>query len=135
MNKKFIQLAKDRNLLYRGGFLPYNPTLLEHARNLRKHATPEERKLWKFLKSLPIRVLRQRPIDHYIVDFYIPAQNTVIEIDGGQHFSEVGKQMDSTRTKTLELYDLKVLRYTNLEIISEFDAVCKLLYSEFALDR
>ncbi len=31
---------------------------------------------------------RQRPIDNFIVDFYIPKHNLVIEIDGETHFEE-----------------------------------------------
>ena len=31
--------------------------------------------------SLKVRVLRQRPIDNFIVDFYVPKYKLVIEID------------------------------------------------------
>ena len=35
--------------------------------------TKEERRLWyDFLKQLPVTVNRQKVIDHYIVDFYMP---------------------------------------------------------------
>jgi very-short-patch-repair endonuclease len=36
--------------------------------------TIAEQKLWKnYLKNFKYRVLKQRPIDHFIVDFYCPS--------------------------------------------------------------
>jgi very-short-patch-repair endonuclease len=44
--------------------------------------TLEEKKLRnQFLKQQEYRVLRQKPIDHYIVDFYIADAKLVIEVD------------------------------------------------------
>jgi len=60
-------LAVRRNLLY-------NPKLVERARELRRNATPAEKKLWnEFLRLLDVKVYRQRPIDQFIVDFYVPS--------------------------------------------------------------
>jgi len=51
--------------------------------------TPAEKKVWKqCFKFLDINILRQKVIDHYIVDFYIPNKSLVIEIDGESHFNE-----------------------------------------------
>jgi very-short-patch-repair endonuclease len=62
--------------------LPYNPKLKQRATEMRKNMTKTERIIWfKYLKDLNIRVLRQRPIDNFIVDFYIPSKMIVIEID------------------------------------------------------
>lgn len=36
-------------------------------------------------EDMKIRTLRQQPIDHYIVDFYIASVGLVIEIDGDSH--------------------------------------------------
>jgi len=63
--------------------LPYNPKLIPIAKQLRKNPTPAEKKLWQdFLRNFPLRVLRQIPIDNFIVDFYCAALLLVIEIDG-----------------------------------------------------
>ena len=51
--------------------------------------TPAERKLWhKYLRQFPLPVYRQKPIDNYIVDFYIPKLKLVIEIDGETHIEK-----------------------------------------------
>ncbi|MBQ9993989.1 MAG: DUF559 domain-containing protein, partial [Clostridia bacterium] len=45
--------------------------MTENAKYLRKNMTREERHLWyDFLQTYPIRFLRQKVIDNYIVDFY-----------------------------------------------------------------
>ena len=51
--------------------LPYNPKLVERAKELRKNMTKAERKLWyDYLRNFKYRVHRQRTIDQFIVDFY-----------------------------------------------------------------
>lgn len=65
--------------------LPYNPQLVQRAKQLRQNPTLAEKKLWQnYLRTFPFRVLRQRPIHHFIVDFYCAALKLVIEIDGGR---------------------------------------------------
>ena len=92
--------------------------------------TPAERKLWReFLQAFPHRVLSQRPIDNYIVDFYCPFCKLVIEIDGEQHYSEEGKTYDAERDGILAAYGLKVLRVKNNEVMKDINAVCKKIMS------
>lgn len=87
--------------------------------------TRAEQKLWyEYLRSFKYRVLRQRPIDHFIVDFYCFALKLVIEIDGESHFTEIGITYDESRTKVLEGYGLRVIRFTNEEILQEFERAC-----------
>ena len=63
----FMGLRKDKL------HVPYNPALVERAKALRKNMTAAERKLWfEYLRQLPVKVYRQRPMDHYIVDFFVP---------------------------------------------------------------
>jgi len=48
--------------------------------------TDAEQLLWKYVRRkqlCDIQFYRQKPIGHYIVDFYAPAAKLVIEIDGG----------------------------------------------------
>ncbi len=115
------RIARERSLVTTGFHLPYNPKLTERARELRAHMTPAEKKLWAYLRELPQRVLRQRPIDHYIVDFYIPEAKLVIEVDGEPHFTEEGKAYDAERDAVLEGYGLRVLRLPNSEVIEHFE--------------
>jgi len=116
---------KRRGLLYNGRFLPYNPDLVPRAKELRKHMTPAEWKLWAgFLRTFRHRMLPQRPIDNYIVDFYCPSLKLVIEIDGEQHYSEAGKTYDSERDGILAAYGITVLRFSNKDVMERFTAVC-----------
>jgi very-short-patch-repair endonuclease len=118
------------NLLSSPYHLPYNPDLVERAREMRKNLTPAERRLWYgYLRHFKHRVLRQRPIDNYIVDFYCPKLKLVIEIDGSSHDSDLAKDYDSSRTAILEGYGLKVLRITNKEVLNNFSLTCSLIES------
>lgn len=103
-----------------------NPPLTVNAKALRRNMTKEERHLWyDFLKGLPVTVNRQKVIGSYIVDFYCAKANIVIELDGSQHFSETGKQTDVQRDKFLNDFGITVLRYSNLDINTNFRGVCE----------
>ncbi|KAF3890461.1 MULTISPECIES: endonuclease domain-containing protein [Nostocales] len=111
--------------------LPYNPQLVTKAKELRKNLTPAEKKLWQgYLKMFPFRVLRQRPIDRFIVDFYCAELKLVIEVDGESHFTEESRLYDLERTQILGDYGLKVLRFTNEQVMMEFDGVCQQIEEE-----
>jgi len=95
------------------------------ARTLRKNMTPEERHLWyDFLRDYPIRFLRQKVVDNYIVDFYCREANLVIEIDGRQHLREAIALYDAKRTEVLKQHGLTVLRFSNIDINYNFNTVC-----------
>lgn len=118
-------MQKQKHLLETGYYLPYNPELKQTARELRKNQTPAEKKLWNnYLKTFKYRVVRQRPIDYFIVDFYCAALKLIIEVDGDSHFTEDGIAYDLERTQILEGYGLKVIRFTNDEVLKSFEGVC-----------
>ena len=84
--------------------------------------TKPEKKVWHdFLKNQNYRTLRQHPIDHYIVDFYIASVNLVIEIDGDSHYTEEAIDYDRERTELLEIYGLEVIRFTNDEVLQNLE--------------
>jgi len=73
--------------------LPYNKSLADTRKELKQNVTFCEKKIWKEIlqplqKKHNIRILQQRIIGNFIVDFYISALNLVIEIDGESHFDE-----------------------------------------------
>lgn len=106
--------------------LPYNPKLTKLARSLRKNMTPFEKIMWyEFLSTHIHRFMRQRPIDNYIVDFYCASKKLVIEIDGDSHGSNDSRNYDIKRTRVLEYFGLKVIRFTNKEITESFESVCE----------
>lgn len=95
----------------------YNKDLLENALTLRIKQTPAEKFLWKnLLKDFEFHTYRQRPLGNYIVDFFVPKLNLVIEIDGGYHLEKEQQQKDYDRDRSLELIGYKVLRIKNEEV-------------------
>jgi very-short-patch-repair endonuclease len=111
--------------------LPYDPALVPTAKELRKNMTPAENKLWYgYLRNFKFKVFRQRPIDHFIVDFYCPSLKLVIEVDGDRHFTEDGKAYDQERTQRLEGYGLKVIRFANQQVLQGFESVCEAIHKE-----
>lgn len=107
--------------------LPYNSKFKERTRELRKNMTEPEKKLWfwylKEISNTKCRVYKQRPIDNFIVDFYIPKLKLVIEIDWESHFIENWIEYDIERSEILNWLWLKVIRYTNDEIMWNLDWV------------
>ena len=80
---------------------------------------------YDFLSKYEIRFQRQKAIDNFIADFYCHRAKLVIEIDGSQHYSDEGQRKDEFRTERLEGYDLKVIRFTNRQINTNFRGVCE----------
>ena len=112
----------------------YNKDLVKNAQALRKNMTPEERHLWyDFLKRLPIRAHRQYNIGNYIVDFYIPKKQLVIEIDGIQHLARENREKDRTRDSFLEGQGLRVMRFSNDSIRKNFTDVCQIILNQIEL--
>ena len=104
----------------------HNAKLTTNAKTLRKNMTKEERHLWyDFLRFYPVRFLRQKVIDNYIVDFYCHAAKLIIELDGSQHYEENGLLKDKIRTGRLESRDLTVIRIPNTEVNRNFRGVCE----------
>ena len=113
-------------------FRKHNKCLTERARELRKNMTEAESKLWHlFLKKLHVRVLRQKVIGSFIVDFYCRSAGLVIEIDGSHHFLDEGQWVyDRLREDVLRGYGLRVVRFSNEEVMESFDFVCKQIEKE-----
>ncbi len=106
--------------------IDYNVKNIVLAKNLRKNATRQEKHLWyDFLAGYQPRFQRQKAIDNFIADFYCHEAKLIIEIDGSQHFTEEGQQKDAFRTEILEGYDLRVIRFTNRQINTNFHGVCE----------
>ena len=105
--------------------LDYNNNNIVLAKNLRKNATKQENHLWyDFLSDYEIRFQRQKAIDNFIADFYCHKAKLIVEIDGSQHYTEDGRQKDEFRTEILEAHGLKVIRFTNHQISTNFRGVC-----------
>ena len=88
--------------------------------------TKEDRHLWHdFLRSYPVRFLRQKVIDNYIADFYCHEARLIIELDGSQHYEEKGLLKDKIRTEKIVSRNLTVIRIPNNEVNNNFTGVCE----------
>ena len=124
-------MPKQKILITTGYHLPYNPELKERARELRSNPTPAERKLWyQFLRNFNYPILRQKPIDFFIVDFYCAKLKLVIEVDGDTHYTDVGLLYDKRRTEILEKYGLSVVRFSNNEVLNNFESVIYIIQQQ-----
>jgi very-short-patch-repair endonuclease len=106
-------------------FVPYRRDLKSKSRTLRRDPTPAERKLWfEFLSVHPFKFTRQKPLGRYIADFYCAKEQLVIELDGDSHYTEEGARHDRARTASLERNGIRILRFTNAEVMEQFEGVC-----------
>lgn len=100
---------------------------LEFKRRLRSELSTEpEQRLWYRIRSKQLNSLkfrRQHGIGPYIVDFYCPEMKIIIEIDGETHFTDEQKALDSKREDYLRSLGLKIVRYTNDEIMKNLEGV------------
>ncbi len=103
----------------------YNPGLKAYARELRTETVSKaEKVIWKGLlsrKQTGERFLRQRPIDHFIVDFFAPEIGLIIEIDGNSHFSK--PDYDRYRQDKLVSLGYQVIRFSEGDVIWNLDVV------------
>jgi very-short-patch-repair endonuclease len=120
----------DAPPLTRGGgeglpFLPYEKKLTALARENRKNPTAAELKIWREILSRrqfsAYKFLRQKPIEHFIVDFYCAQLRWVIEIDGDSHVAQ--QCYDEQRSALLRQHGLTVIRYDNREVINNLAGV------------
>ena len=70
-----------------------------------------------------VQFYRQKPIGNYIVDFCAPQANLVIEVDGSQHHEPFAIEADTERDAFLSQLGLNVLRFDNLQVLRETEAV------------
>lgn len=109
-------------------FTGYNPKLKSKSRRLRKDMTKQEKHLWyDFLQSYPVKFYRQRSVGNFILDFYCSQAGLAIELDGSQHYSDQGELFDNFRTQIINTYGIKVLRFSNLDIDTNFQGICLLI--------
>ena len=111
--------------------LPYNKNLKKFAREVRSNQTEAETFLWLKLRKRQLknyRFYRQRIICNYIVDFYCPDAKLVIEIDGGQNYSESGMAKDAQRDRHLAEFGLMVVRYSAREVFENTEGVLERIF-------
>ncbi len=109
--------------------------LRSNARALRKNSTDVERILWAALRDHRLNgasFRRQVPIENFIADFVCHAAKLVIELDGGQHFSDQAEQKDAARSAAIEAQGFKVLRFSNHDVTTNRDGVLETITTAVA---
>lgn len=108
--------------------LPYNPSLKERAKELRKAGNLSEVLLWQQLHNKQFKGLdfdRQKIIGNYIVDFYCASRKVVIEIDGYSHNDKV--EYDKQRDAYLSGLGLTVLHIADADVKNNLSSVMNML--------
>jgi len=117
--------------------LPYNKNLKEHARQLRENMTDAERHLWAKIRMKQLKdyqFYRQKPIGDYIVDFFCPKAKLIIEVDGSQHFVNETIEYDRIREEYLSGFGLRVLRFTNTDVLTRIEGVVESIIENMELN-
>lgn len=108
--------------------------IFSNARKLRENQTEAEEFLWLALRENQLDGLkfrRQHPLSIYIADFYCHKLKLIIEIDGGYHQTKEQMILDAERTTAIEFQGLKVIRFTNDEVLLKLPEVLNKI-KEFA---
>ena len=109
--------------------------LRSKARELRKNSTDAERFLWSELRDHRLNGIgfrRQVPIKNYIADFACHAAKLVVELDGGQHFSDQSERADAARTAVIEARGFRVLRFSNHDVMTNRTGVLETIAAAVA---
>lgn len=93
---------------------------------LRQQPTMSEIRFWRII--YPIRQMgwhfrKQAPIGRYVVDFACHGARLIVEIDGDSHYTDEGIARDAVRTAFLVGEGYRGLRFTNLDVLENKEAV------------
>lgn len=100
------------------------------CRELRKNSTKAERILWENVRNKQFygkKFYRQYPIFHdltgketfFVADFFCFEDKLIVELDGKYH--QYRLKEDEERTTVLNNLGLRVIRFTNEEIINDLN--------------
>ncbi len=115
-------------------FFEAEPIIFEYAKKLRNNPTKAEQYLWNYLNKnqLGIKFRRQHPISKYITDFYCHKLRLVIEIDGDYHTDAEQMKYDRFRSNELEEFEIKVIRFSNKQVLNDVEFVLEQLKDEIS---
>lgn len=110
---------------------PYDQSLKKYSRELRKNMTDAEKIVWTKIRNKQLKgyqFYREKIIGNFIVDFYCPKGNLVIEIGGGQHYGDEGKQKDGARDDFLKNSGLRFFRFSDREVFENLNEVMERIW-------
>jgi very-short-patch-repair endonuclease len=94
------------------------------VREKRRAPTEAEAMLWQRLRGRGLhghKFQRQHPVGRFIVDFYCPVVQLVIEVDGPIHAAQL--EDDALRQAELEALGLRVIRFSNDGVMADLERV------------
>jgi very-short-patch-repair endonuclease len=97
--------------------------------------TDAELLLWRRLRRRQVegqKFRRQHAVGPYVLDFFCHERGLAIEVDGSQHMEMAAE--DLRRTRYLATLGIKVMRFTNHEVLTETDAVLEAVSMELRAD-
>ena len=102
--------------------------MAKQASELRNNQTEAELCLWRLLRNRQLsgfKFSRQHQFGSYIADFYCHEAQLVIECDGCIHEINENWQHDQARDAYMTGQGLRVLRFTNEEVLHDTEEVLK----------
>ena len=124
--RDIVQMQSQKQKFINIPYIPYDKNLVSRAKELRKETTEAEKIFWEKIlqneKLKKFKFTRQKPLDHFIVDFYCAKLRLIIEVDGEIH--DFQKSRDKERDDTLkQKFGLEIIRYTNEEILKNAEQI------------
>jgi very-short-patch-repair endonuclease len=108
----------------------YSRKSRDRAREQRRDPTDAEDGLWRFLRDRSVvhaKFRRQHPFGPFILDFYCHERRLAVEVDGGQHLEPAAGEYDRRRTDYLRGLGIRVLRFNNVEVLTETESVMQVI--------
>jgi very-short-patch-repair endonuclease len=125
----------QKRVIERSMFYGARKKIFLKAIELRNNMTEAEKVLWEELRNretFKARWKPQHPIDIFIVDFYCHQYKLVIEVDGGIHLNQEVLEHDEGRTYEIEKLGIKIIRFTNEEVLEDIESVKLRIFKEIS---
>ncbi len=106
---------------------------IRFARKMRQAPTASEWKLWQAIRRNQIEgahFRRQHPIGPYVADFACLTLKLIIEVDGTSHLTAEQIEKDIRRTQFLNREGFKVIRFWNLDVLTNLGRVIERIDTE-----
>ena len=106
---------------------PKQPRNVPLARKLRSAPSLPETLLWQHLRLQPdsVKIRRQHPIEHYVLDFYCAAAKIAFEIDGLAHDMGDRPSRDDGRDEALRALGIEVIRIPASDVLQSPEQVAE----------
>ncbi|MCC6759908.1 MAG: DUF559 domain-containing protein [Chitinophagaceae bacterium] len=112
------------------------PTLIKHAKEMRKEPTVAEKLLWQNLRNRKLdgyKFRRQHPVLFFIPDFVCLEKKLIIELDGSVHRDPDNAKADFFRACQLSEHGYCIMRFWNSDIEKNQIAVLEKIRNRLAV--